>query len=99
MEKRIISRIIRAKRVDKIGKYIVELAFRDRRKEAVWMTPKQLWYLERCFDETPNRVSTNKVYVVGIWNERGYYLGSEVRRNDEFIPPMEQDVSDLLEEE
>lgn len=96
MEKRIISHIIRAKRVDKIGKYIVELAFRDRPKEAVWMTSKQLWHLKKCFLETPNGYSTNKVYVVGFWD--GYrYIKSEVERDERFIPPMEQDVSDLWE--
>ncbi|WP_044737123.1 hypothetical protein [Geobacillus kaustophilus] len=96
MEKRIISNIIRAKRVDKVGKYVVELAFRDRPKETVWMTQKQLWHLKRCFGETPNGYSTNKVYVVGIWDGHRY-VKSEVAHDERFIPPMEQDVTDLWE--
>lgn len=62
------------------------------------MTTKQLRRLEKCFNATPNGYSTNKVYVAGIWNEQGYYVGAEVKKNNEFIPPVPIDVSDLLEE-
>lgn len=89
-----IARIIASRYVAKVGKYVVKLGYTGRRATEVWMTEKQLTQLEACFARTPHDHSTERMQVLGIWDERGYYRYARVEET-RFVEPPQYNLKDL----
>ena len=97
MSERTIACILSDRWVGKVGKYVVKLGFRDEKAEEVWMTERQLTQLEQLFEKTPHRHSTDRIHVIGIWNERGYYTYARLEKIS-FIEPVQYNLKDLEDE-
>lgn len=98
MVERDISTILDARFVPKVGKYIVKLAFPDQKAKSYWMTRKQYFRLEDWFSITPKGYSDKHTTVIGVFSDEDYYMYSKAERRAvvrEFIPPRQQDLSDL----
>lgn len=98
MTEREIATVLESRFVAKVGKYLVKLAFPEEKAEEAWMSARQLAILDRCFLATPHGHSTERIKVIGYWNDNGYYAYSRVEKTP-FIEPMQYDLSDLKETE
>ena len=98
MTEDVITCILGSEWVPKVGKHVVRLSVDGSKARKVWMTEKQLCQLERCFSRTPHGHSSQRLAVVGIWNDRGYYAYAKVEAQS-FIEPPQYDLKDLREEE
>lgn len=92
-----IACILSSRWVPKVGKHIVKLGFTGERAKDVWMTDKQLAQIEALFTRTPHGHSSDRLEVVGVWNDKGYYAYARLVRAD-FIPPVQYSLKDLKEE-
>lgn len=101
-KRRIVSNILNIKWIDKVGKYVVDLAVLGESKKTVWLTERQLDNLKSCFAQTPKEYSTSRRTVYGHWNQQGFYAYTTVE--DTRIPhifrePKQRDLSDLWEDD
>lgn len=83
--------------VPKAGKYIVRLGHKGEPAEKAWMTEKQLGQLEAVFAKTPRGHSSSRLQVVGVYNDRGYYMYSRLEKQP-FTEPVQYDLKDLVDE-
>lgn len=93
-----ISTILSARFIGKVGKYIVKLAFPDEKAKEYWLSEKQLDSLDRALSQTPHGYSTDKVQIMGVFNEKGYYQCCRVVRAP-WQPPRQYDLSDLEDDD
>ena len=98
MNEREIATVLGWSYVPRLERYAVRLGFRGEPAETVWMTWKQLHQLQRVFSSTPRGPSSDRLSVVGVWNERGYYAYARLERQ-RFQPPIQYRLSDLKEDE
>jgi len=91
---RVIGCILSDRFVSKVGKYRVKLGFRDEKAEEVWMSEKQLIHLETLFNQTAHGHSTDRMQIIGVWDERGYYTWSRMEKRS-FIEPEQYNLRDL----
>lgn len=94
MTEKVISCVLDVRFVQKVGKYVVKLAFPDERAKEYWLTEKQLSRLETAFDRTPHQHSTSKKQVIGYFNEKNYYCWCRFYVPP-FEPPTQFDLRDL----
>lgn len=97
MTEREIGTILDWSYVPRFGRYVVKLGFRGEKAEEVWMSPLQLQQLQRVFDATPHGHSSDRLSVVGVWNERGYYAYARLERQT-FQPPIQYRLNDLKDD-
>lgn len=93
-----IACIIDSRYVPKVGKYIVKLGFVGEKAKDVWMTGKQYYQLERLFAGTQNGHSTQRLGVIGVWNDKGYYAWSRLEKTT-FIEPEQYPLNDLRDDD
>lgn len=89
-----ISTVGSVRYVPKNNRYVVQLCFREERSKKCWLTERQLGSLEAAFSQTPRGYSTAKVWVTGLFDERGYYRYCRVDRK-RFEEPPQYDLTDL----
>lgn len=102
MEKKRLNNIINIRYVQKVNKYIVDLAISNENKQTVWLTEKQMINLNKCFSETKKGYSDRDISVYGHWNNKGYYAFTSLlhhKQAKQFKAPVQPDVSDLWEDD
>lgn len=97
MFERPIACVLDCRWIPKVRKYLVKLGFTGERAEEVWMTDRQVSLLDRDFSRTPNGHSTQRMTVIGRWDDGGRYMYSRFQRT-EFVEPEQYNLSDLRED-
>lgn len=96
MTERPIACIIDSRWISKVGKHIVKLGFDGEPAEEIWMTDRQLAQITCLFARTPNGHSSERLQIIGCWNDRGYYAYARLQRTS-FIRPPQLRLDDLKE--